>query len=141
MANSSPEYGTILGPDSKFKGDLSFDSAAKVLGRFEGTIKSKGKIFIADGSNCHASVSAKEVAIEGQIEGNVEAAERIEIKPSGKITGDIVASRMTMADGATIEGHVRIGLDGKNALGKSATATEPKLAAKQEGIPERARSK
>ncbi len=40
MAESSPEYGTVLGPDAKFKGDLSFDSAAKMLCHIEGSIKS-----------------------------------------------------------------------------------------------------
>ncbi len=124
----TPEYGTILGPDSKFKGDLSFDSAAKVLGHIEGSIRSKGKVLIANGSRCKASVTANEVAIEGFIEGNVEAVERVEIKNKGRIAGDIVAARMTMADGAAIEGHVRIGLD-KNQ--KAASTTEPKLAAAQ----------
>ena len=124
MAESA-EFGTILGPDAKFKGDLTFDSAAKVLGHIEGSIKSKGKLLIAAGSKCKASVSANEVAIEGYIEGNVEATERVEIKPKGRITGDIVAARMTMGDGAAIEGHVRIGMDN----GKAASTTEPKVAA------------
>ncbi len=131
MAESSPEYGTILGPDSKFKGDLSFDSAAKMLGHIEGSIKSKGKVLIANGCNCKASVTAKEVAIEGFVEGNVEASERVEVKPKGRINGDIVAARMTMGDGASIEGHVRIGIDATADPTKARSATEPKMAAAQ----------
>jgi cytoskeletal protein CcmA (bactofilin family) len=131
MAEASPEFGTILGPDAKFKGDLTFDSAAKVLGHIEGSIKSKGKVLIADGSKCKASVKAKEVAIEGLIEGDVEATERVEVKPNGRINGDIVASRMTMADGAAIEGHVRIGIDAKADVNKAASATEPKMTTAQ----------
>ena len=127
MAETRSEYGTVLGPDAKFKGELSFDSAAKVQGIIEGSIKSKGKILIADGSTCKASVTASEVAVEGHIEGNVQASERIEIKRNGRITGDIVATRMTMADGASIEGHVRIGLDAKTDSGKAAVTTEPKM--------------
>lgn len=132
MAESSAEYGTILGADAKFKGDLTFDSSAKLLGHIEGSIRSKGKVLIADGSKCKASVHAKEVAVQGHVEGNVEATERVELKPSGKITGDIVAARMTMADGATIEGHIRIGLEAKPGSGKAASATEPKIAAQPE---------
>ena len=126
MADAS-EYGTILGPDAKFKGELTFDSSAKVLGYIDGSIKSKGKVLIADGSKCKASVAANEVAIEGFIEGNVEASERVEIKKNGRISGDIVASRMTMADGAAIEGHVRIGLEKKDG-GRANATTEPKMA-------------
>ncbi len=129
MAEATPDFTTILGPDSKFKGDLTFDSAAKVLGHIEGSIKSKGKLLIANGSRCHAAVQAKEVAVEGHIEGNVQATDRIELKPSGRITGDIVSARMSMADGAAIEGHVRIGLEGKGESGKAAAATEPKVVA------------
>jgi cytoskeletal protein CcmA (bactofilin family) len=128
MAESRPEYGTILGPDAKFKVDLSFDSAAKMLGHIEGSIKSKGKVLIADGCKCRASVTAKEVAIEGFVEGNVEATERVEIMANGRISGDIVAARMTMGDGAAIEGHVRIGMEGTDPS-KAKSATEPKLAA------------
>lgn len=128
MAESVPDFGTILGPDSKFKGEFSFDSSAKVLGRVEGSITSKGKLLIAAGSTCKANVSAAEVAIEGFIEGNVEATERVEIKSKGRISGDIVASRMTMGDGASIDGHVRIGNDVKSD-GKATSTAEPKLAA------------
>ena len=125
MAESSTDFATILGPDAKFKGDVTFDSAAKVMGHVEGSIRSKGKLLIAQGAKCKASVAAKDLAVEGLIEGNVEAAERVEIKPNGRIAGDIVASRMTMADGAAIEGHVRIGIDGKDS-GKAAAMAEPK---------------
>ena len=127
MADSRAEFNTILGPDAFFKGDLSFDSAAKVQGRIEGSIKSKGLVLIADGSTCKASVSAGEVAVEGHVEGNVSASERVEIKKSGRITGDIVAARMTMADGAAIEGNVRIGLDSRTESGKASVTAEPKV--------------
>jgi len=127
MADSSQEFATIIGADARFKGDLKFDSAAKVLGRFEGSISSKGKIYIADGCECKATISAKEVAVEGRIEGNVEAGDRIEIKPTGIVTGDIVAARMTMAEGASINGHCRIGPNGQvPASGRPASTAEAK---------------
>ncbi len=128
MAESITEYSTILGPDAKLKGELSFDSAAKVLGCIEGSITGTGKVLIANGSTCKANVKANEVAIEGYIEGNVEATERVEIKSKGRITGDIVASRMTMGDGASIDGHVRIGFDAPTGP-KAVSTAEPKLTA------------
>lgn len=128
MADARSDYGTVLGPDAKFKGELTFDTAAMVQGAIEGSVKTKGKLFIADGSRCKATVVAGEVAIEGHIEGNIQATERIELKPNGKVTGDIVACRMIMAEGAAIEGHVRIGLDGKADIGKASATAEPKLA-------------
>jgi cytoskeletal protein CcmA (bactofilin family) len=132
---SNTEFGTILGPDANFKGDLSFDSAAKILGKFEGSITSKGKILVADGSRCKAKVSAKEVSVEGHIEGNVEAADRVDLRPKGAITGDITAARMTMADGASIDGHCRIGINGQSTTSKPSSASaevKPSSDAKQQ---------
>jgi cytoskeletal protein CcmA (bactofilin family) len=135
MADSSQEYSTIIGADAKFKGDLQFDSAAKVLGQFEGSITSKGKVHIADGSQCKATIAAKEVAVEGRVEGNVEAGDRIEIKPSGIIQGDIVAARMIMSEGASIDGHLRIGSSNGQASqsGRASSTTETKPSQQQSG--------
>jgi cytoskeletal protein CcmA (bactofilin family) len=135
MASSSQEYATVIGADAKFKGDLEFDSAAKVLGRFEGSIKSKGKVQIADGSQCKASIIAKEIEVEGHIDGNVEAGDLVEVKPSGVVTGDIVAARMTMAEGASINGHCRIGANGQKSSSESST---PKSSSVAEPKPETA---
>jgi cytoskeletal protein CcmA (bactofilin family) len=120
------EYGTILGPDANFKGDLSFESAAKVLGRFEGSISSKGRVHVADGANLKASIAANEVTVEGEILGNVEASDRVDLKPTGRINGDIVAARMVMAEGASIDGHIRIGTNGKSSPGSQSRTAEVK---------------
>lgn len=126
------EFATIIGADAKFKGDLEFESGAKVLGTIEGSISSTGRVHIADGARCKATVTAKEVSVEGLIEGNVEAGDKIELKPNGTVTGDIVASRMVMAEGASINGHCKIG---PNGGGKSSSATETKPQAKPQGQP------
>lgn len=128
MADTNQEFGTIIGADANFKGELSFDSAAKLLGKFEGAITSKGRVHVADGSNCKATVKAKEISVEGHVEGNVEATERLEVRPKGTIVGDVIAARMVMADGASIEGHCRIGVNG-NAAARTTTTTEVKPAA------------
>ena len=125
MADPRNEYGTVLGPDATFKGELNFDSAAMVQGRIDGSIKSKGMVLIADGSTCKASITANEIAVEGHVKGNIEAHERVEIRATGKMTGDIIAARMTMADGAAFEGHVQIGVSPKET--KANSTAEPKV--------------
>ena len=128
MASNPGEYATTLGADAVFKGELTFESGARFLGRFEGSVESKGKIMIADGAACHASVSAKEVAVDGVIEGNVDASDRIEVGQSGKVMGDITAARMTMAEGATVNGYCRIGSAARAGAGskpQAQTETKP----------------
>jgi cytoskeletal protein CcmA (bactofilin family) len=131
MADTNPEFGTIIGADANFKGELNFDSAAKFLGKFEGSITSKGRVHVADGSNCKATVKAKEISVEGHIEGNVEATDRLELKPKGTIVGDVTAARMVMADGASIDGHCRIGVNGHAGTRGGGATTEVKPAASQ----------
>src|SRR4051812_16936571 len=105
MAETNQEYSTVIGADAIFKGELTFETAAKFLGKIEGSISSKGKVHVADGSRCKATVKAKEISVEGHVEGNVEALDRLEIKPKGMIVGDVTAARMVMAEGASIDGH------------------------------------
>ncbi len=127
MPSPSTEFSTIIGPDASFKGDLKFDSSARLLGKIEGTINAKGTLEVCAGSECKATVKAKQVAVEGHIQGNVEAGDLVELRPKGMITGDIVAARMSMAEGAAIDGHCRIGVS--NAGGSAKTTTEVKPAA------------
>jgi cytoskeletal protein CcmA (bactofilin family) len=134
MAPSEQEFSTIIGPDARVKGEVSFESAAKLLGTLEGSVTGKGKVHVANGSRCKATVKAKEVAVEGHIEGNVEASDRVEIMANGRITGDVVAAKMNMAEGASINGYCRIGVpegEGRSSSSSSSssrpsTTTEPK---------------
>lgn len=125
MAESN-EFGTVIGADANFKGDLTFESAAKVLGKFEGSITSKGRIQVSEGADCKATVKAKEISVEGHVEGNIEATDRVELRPKGVITGDITAARMTMADGAAIDGHCRIGVNGQSGARPASSSAEVK---------------
>jgi cytoskeletal protein CcmA (bactofilin family) len=120
--STNGEYATTIGADATFKGDLEFESGARVLGRVEGTVTSKGKVLIAEGSKCKATVSAQDVAVEGTLTGNVEAGDRIAVAATGEVHGDIQAARMTMAEGATVNGYCRIGV-AANGASRSAGAS------------------
>ena len=108
--SSNGEYATVIGPDAVFRGDLEFQSSARVLGRIEGAVTATGKILIAEGSDCQATVKAQDVTVEGTLSGNVEAADRVAVSATGQVHGDIQAARMTMDEGATVNGFCRIGV-------------------------------
>ena len=125
MSTSGEEYTTVIGPDATFKGELTFESSARLMGKIDGVITAKGKLEVSAGSVCKATISAKEVSVQGHIQGNVEAGDLVELKPKGMITGDIVAARMSMAEGAAIDGHCRIGVSGKASAPKSMAEVKP----------------
>jgi cytoskeletal protein CcmA (bactofilin family) len=103
--------GTIIGADTVIKGEMTAESRAKILGRFEGTIKAKGQIEVADKAACQADVQAKVVQIDGGMNGNILASEKVQLNASAQMKGDVTAPKLVVADGACVDGHFKIGPD------------------------------
>ncbi len=134
MADSNQT--TIIGADTKIKGEMSFEATARLLGQFEGKINAKGELQVADSATCRAAVEANKVVVDGVIEGNVAARERIELNAKAKMKGDITSARLIVAEGASLVGHVTVGPEaGKAGPGGGAAsggaAVEVKPAATQ----------
>jgi len=102
---------TVLGPDSNFKGELSFDKGVRVHGRFEGKITSAGRLHVAKEARMQAEVDAGSIVIEGELHGRASAVERVELKASARYEGDLKAPRMLVEEGAVFSGHVCVGPD------------------------------
>ena len=109
---------TVIGPDTHIKGEMTFEGSAKLLGNFEGKISAKGELLVADGASCKASVDAARVSIDGLVEGNVTARERVELSARAQMKGDLVTPKLLVAEGATFVGHVTVGPESANKFGK-----------------------
>ena len=126
------EVGTVIGVDTVIKGEMHSDTHAKILGRFEGTITSKGQVTIADKAICRADVNAKIVQVDGGLEGNITAAEKVHLNATAKMNGDIRAVRLHIAEGASVDGHFQIGpgADTKESARSSKPAAVVEVSAK-----------
>ncbi len=102
---------TVIGPDTIIKGEMTFDSAAKILGKFEGKLTAKGELQVGQGANCKATVDAGTIIVDGVIEGNVTARERAKLNATAKVLGDITAKTLIVAEGATFTGRCHVGAD------------------------------
>ncbi len=102
---------TVIGRDAKIKGELSFDNSAKILGGFEGKIIAKGEVIIGETANCRATVEAGTVIVDGPIEGDIIAKDRIQLTPKAKVKGDITAASLSVGEGASFVGHCKVGPD------------------------------
>lgn len=111
MAESNSSTTTVIGPDTIIKGEMTFDSAAKILGKFEGKLTAKGELQVGQGANCKATVDAGTIIVDGVIEGNVTARERAKLNASAKVIGDITAKTLIVAEGATFTGRCHVGAD------------------------------
>ena len=136
----TPNQTTIIGRDTAVNGEITFESTAQVLGRIQGKIVGKGELRVADGATCRAAIDAGKVTIDGAVEGDVAAKERVELTAKARGQGDIVAPKLIVAEGASFVGHCRIGADAAKGA-PAATVAEPKPESKPELKPEPVRSR
>jgi len=114
---------TVIGPDTHIKGEMVFDSTARILGTFEGRIVAKGEVQIGEGAACKASVEGSNVIVDGVVEGDITARERVQLNTRARVIGDVTATTLVVAEGASFVGHCRVGGDAV-----SAAAQQPKAA-------------
>src|SRR6266513_2838215 len=90
-----------IGKAVKINGQIQSKEDLFVDGDVEGTVEAPDhRLTIGPNGTVHATVKAREVVALGSIQGNVEAAERIEIKKDAKLIGDIRTARIVIEDGA-----------------------------------------
>ena len=107
---SAPASGLGLAQIGKsviVKGELSGSEDLYVDGQVEGTIALKGNsLTVGPNGQVKASVEAKGVVVQGKLEGNIQASERVELRKSAIVTGDITTQRIFIEEGASLKGKV-----------------------------------
>jgi cytoskeletal protein CcmA (bactofilin family) len=99
---------TIFSNTTSFNGILKFESSLKVEGKFKGKIISKGHLIIGENAKVNANIKAQSIIIAGEVRGDVEAYDRLEMLPSGKLYGNIKTKKLKMADGVVFEGSCQM---------------------------------
>jgi cytoskeletal protein CcmA (bactofilin family) len=98
-----------IGKAVKIVGQIYSKEDLFVDGDLEGTVEAmEHKLTIGPNGTVHASVKAREVVALGTIQGNVEAADKIEIRKDAKLVGDIKTARIIIEDGAFFKGSIDI---------------------------------
>jgi cytoskeletal protein CcmA (bactofilin family) len=116
---ATPHTATVIGPDTHIKGEMVFDTDAHILGTFEGRITSRGQIHVGEGATCRAILEGATVVVDGTVEGNITGAKRVLLNATARVTGDITAPSMAVAEGAWIAGLCTI------RAGEATAATAP----------------
>lgn len=91
--------------DTEFKGDLSFKGSFRIDGRFKGKIDSNSVLIIGDKGKVEADIKIGYLIINGEIKGNIQASEKIEINSSGRVIGTIVTPKLVVEEGAYLEAN------------------------------------
>ncbi len=98
-----------IGKAVKIVGQIHSKEDLFVDGDLEGTVEApEHKLIIGPNGTLHATIKAREVVVLGTIQGNVEAADKIEIRKEARLVGDIRTARIVIEDGAYFKGSIDI---------------------------------
>ncbi len=116
---------TIIAQGCRFDGTVSGPGDIHVQGELSGEVASTGALVVAENGTVRASLHARTVVVAGSVQGDVSADEKIELKPSANLRGNITAPRITIQEGATFEGQVFMKNPSRKGAGKAQDATPP----------------
>ncbi|HWE49444.1 MAG TPA: polymer-forming cytoskeletal protein [Bryobacteraceae bacterium] len=98
-----------VGKSVKIIGQIFTKEDLYVDGDVEGTIESlENKVTVGPNGRVQASIKAREVIILGQVQGNVETSDKVDIRKDAKLVGDITTARISIEDGALFKGSIDI---------------------------------
>ena len=95
-----------LGPRDILQGRLEIQGELRVAGTVEGDLKASGDISVDAGATVQAAIEGANVSVRGNVTGNVTARKRLLLSGSGRLNGDVRVARLTVEDGATLNGNV-----------------------------------
>jgi len=98
-----------MGPNDSLEGKLTYEGHVHVDGRAEGELHVSGNIEVASGAKVKALLEASNVTIKGDVEGTLNARDKLVLGKNAKLSGDVTVRRLQIEDGASLNGHVRMG--------------------------------
>lgn len=115
---------SVLGPGIVWKGNLSGSGGVRIEGAFEGEISLRGLLVIgATGRVTCPHLSANVVIVAGAVRGDITA-EKVEIRSTGRVWGDVVTAAFATEEGAFLRGQIRM----EDQVDIGVTLTQPEEA-------------
>ena len=106
---TSPLDQANIGRSLVIKGEVTGAESLFIDGRIEGTINfPDNRVTVGRNGNVAANITAKEVVIMGKVHGNVDCADRLDIRSEGLLAGDVITHRISVEEGAILKGGVEV---------------------------------
>ena len=98
-----------IGPHVTIKGDIRSEEDLMIDGQVEGTLDlGQHRLVVGPSAQIDARITAREVEVQGVVVGNIEAVERIILRESSKVVGDLKMAGVVIEDGANFKGSIDI---------------------------------
>ena len=121
---NTAEQATI-GKSLVIKGEVTGSESLYIDGRVEGSINLPGnRVTVGRNGIVSANINAREVVVLGKVKGNLTASDRVDIRNEGSLTGDVVAQRISIEDGAFFKGGIDIRKPGQKDAEKETAAAK-----------------
>lgn len=104
----SADLSAFIDEASEIEGKYSFRGTVMLNGKFKGEISSRDTLIIGEKAVVNASIHAGVVLISGEVVGNVFASERVELRGTAHVFGDVEAPVVVVEEGVLFEGHCRM---------------------------------
>lgn len=102
------ELTAFIDEGSEIEGRYTFRGTVMLNGKFKGEISSNDTLIIGERAVLHADVRVGRLVVNGQVTGNLSALERIELKRTARVSGDVEAPVVVIEEGVLFEGHCRM---------------------------------
>jgi len=124
-----------LGKSLVIKGEVTGSESLYIDGRVEGSINLPGnRVTVGRNGVVSANISAREIVVLGKVRGNMTASDRVDIRGEGSLTGDVVAQRISIEDGAYFKGGIDIRKPGQKPNGESKETGAPAVSESGAGV-------
>ena len=107
-APKSGEF-ALIGKSVVIKGELSGSEDLYLDGQVEGTIELRNhSLTVGPNGVVKANVTAKGVVVQGKLDGSINASERVELRQSAVVNGDLSTQRIAIEEGAFLKGKIDV---------------------------------
>jgi cytoskeletal protein CcmA (bactofilin family) len=100
---------SIIGAGMTIHGDVDTGGVVKIEGTVSGSVRAGQQVLVTKGGRIDGDVETSEAVIAGVVHGALRALERAEIQPGAAVEGDVTTKRILVAEGAVLNGLVRMG--------------------------------
>jgi cytoskeletal protein CcmA (bactofilin family) len=99
---------SIIARGTDIKGTIIRTYSIRISGHFEGEINSERHVMVDKGARIEGTIRAPHIIIDGELNGNVESAERVELRPECRMIGNINTNKLAIAEGSFFQGEIKM---------------------------------
>ena len=97
----------MIGPSLFFKGEIAGEEDLTIQGRVEGKVElRKNNVTVGKSGKVKADIYGKVIDVEGDVQGNLFGDEKVVVRQSGRVRGNMTAPRVNLEDGARFKGSI-----------------------------------